>query len=226
MNFTNDWSEILGGCVDSQSFKMLSEKLDAEYKTHKIFPPRELVFSAFDLCPYENVKVVILGQDPYFNENQAIGLAFSVSGCAFGGDEMRGYKFPPSLKNIIKEVRAEMGVCAVEDGDLRPWARQGVMLLNTSLTVKAGQPMSHAKLGWDCVVNAAICALDKKDGLVFALWGSNARAYKKFLSNPRNLVLECAHPSPLSASSGFFGCGHFKKINEFLHAHGKSPIVF
>jgi len=219
MNLTNDWSSILKDCINSPEFDMLREKIDGEYSTHKIYPPQELIFAAFNLCPYEDVKVVILGQDPYFNENQAIGLAFSVTGCG-------GYQFPPSLRNIIKEVRAEMGSCAVEDGDLRPWARQGVLLLNTSLTVRAGQPLSHAGIGWDCLINSAIQALNKKCDIVFVLWGSNARSYKKFLNNPRNLVLESAHPSPLSAHNGFFGCGHFKKINEFLVARGKAPVVF
>ena len=205
---------------DSEACKPLRGNLDREYTAHKICPPREQIFAAFDLCPFENVKVVILGQDPYFNENQAIGLAFSVSGCG------SGYKFPPSLKNIIKEVRAELGGCAVEDGDLRPWARQGVLLLNTSLTVRAGQPLSHAGIGWDTFINAVISSLDKKNDIVFVLWGSHARGYKKLLNNPRNLILESAHPSPLSAHNGFFGCGHFKKINEFLVARGKSPLVF
>jgi len=219
-NLSNNWSEILKGCIESSRFKTLCSKVDAEYETQKVYPPRELVFAAFNLCPYSEVKVVVLGQDPYFNPNQAVGLAFGVPGV--GG----GYKFPPSLKNIIKEVRAELGSCAVEDGDLTPWVRQGVLLLNTSLTVRQGQPLSHAGIGWDCVVNAAISALDKKDDIVFVLWGSNARAYKKFLTNPRNLILESAHPSPLSASSGFFGCGHFVKINEFLKSRAKKAIIF
>jgi uracil-DNA glycosylase len=204
---------------NSPQCKTLREKLEEEYQTHKICPPRELVFSAFDLCPYENVKVVILGQDPYINENQAIGLAFSVSGCG-------KYKFPPSLKNIIKEVRTEFGECAVEDGDLRPWARQGVLLLNTCLTVRQGHSLTHATLGWDTFINAVIVELNKKDDIVFVLWGRPAREYKKFLTNPKNLVLEAAHPSPLSAHNGFFGCGHFKKINEFLKTRNKKPIVF
>jgi len=203
----------------SSACKTLRENVVAEYETHKICPPRDLVFAAFDLCPHEDVKVVILGQDPYFNENQAIGLAFSVSG---GGK----YKFPPTLKNIIKEVRADLGSCAVEDGDLRPWARQGVLLLNTCLTVRQGQPLSHAGLGWDTFINAVIKELDKKNDIVFVLWGGHARGYKKQLSNIRNLVLESAHPSPLSAHNGFFGCGHFKKINEFLVKRGKTPVVF
>ena len=219
MKLNNDWCEKLKNCISSPEYKALCEKVNAEYETSKVYPPRDLVFAAFNLCPYESVKAVILGQDPYFNPNQAIGLAFSVSGCG-------GYKFPPSLKNIIKEVRSEMGSCIVEDGDLRPWARQGVLLLNTSLTVRQGQPLSHAGIGWDCVVNAAITALNLKNDIVFVLWGSNARAYRKLLTNPQNLILESAHPSPLSAHSGFFGCGHFKKINEFLTSRGKKSIVF
>jgi uracil-DNA glycosylase len=223
MKFNNDWHKVLKDCIDSPEFRTLCGKVDDEYKTGKICPPRELVFAAFDLCSFENVKVVILGQDPYFNPNQAVGLAFSVQ---MYGPEKSKTMFPPSLRNIIKQVRADMGICTVEDGDLRPWARQGVLLLNTSLTVRLGNPLSHANIGWDCVVNSAISALNEKDDIVFMLWGSHARGFKKFLTNPRNLVLECAHPSPLSAHNGFFGCGHFKKASDFLVSRGKQPIVF
>jgi len=204
---------------ESPECKTLRENLVAEYETYKICPPRELVFSAFEMCDYDDIKVVVLGQDPYFNENQAIGLAFSVSGCGT-------YKFPPTLKNIIKEVRQTFGECVVEDGDLRAWARQGVLLLNTCLTVRQGQALSHAAIGWDSFIIPALKELDKKNDIVFVLWGSHARGYKKYLSNIRNLVLEAAHPSPLSAHNGFFGCGHFKKINDFLVKRGKKPVVF
>ena len=220
---------------NSPQCKTLREKLDVEYKTHKVFPPRDKIFAAFELCPLDEVKVVILGQDPYHGEGQAVGLAFSVDLYDKRGRSNLSERqitpspfvaFPPSLKNIIKEVRAEMGSCAVEDGDLRPWACQGVLLLNTCLTVRAHQPLSHAAIGWDGFFKPVIQALNQINDIVFVLWGSNARAYKKFLTNPRNLILESAHPSPLSAHNGFFGCGHFKKINEFLTSKGKNPIVF
>jgi len=218
MRLNKDWHTALSECLDSAEYKTLCNKIDAEYASAKICPPREKIFSAFDLCPYEAVKVVILGQDPYFNPGQAVGLAFSI--------EHNCPQFPPTLRNIIKEVRAELGECAVEDGDLRPWARQGVLLLNTCLTVRQGQPLSHKDIGWDCFINKTIETLNKKDNIVFVLWGANARKYKTQLTNPKNLVLESAHPSPLSAHNGFFGCNHFKKINEFLTSRGIKAIIF
>lgn len=224
MKLNEDWSEILKETIQSDWYQSFRETVDAEYELHNICPPQEKVFAAFNLCPYKDVKVVILGQDPYFNPGQAVGLSFSVE--LFGADKAK-VAFPPSLKNIIKEVRADLGSCAVEDGDLRPWARQGVLLLNTCLTVRQGQPLSHAGIGWDKFTLAVINVLAQKKDIVFVLWGSHARAYKKYLvTNPRNEILEAAHPSPLSAHSGFFGCGHFQKINEFLVKHGKAPIVF
>lgn len=220
-----DWSAVLHDCIESDAFKALVENVEDEYETKNICPPREKVFAAFNLCPFDDVKVVILGQDPYFNPNQACGLAFSVE--LYGNDKpQQKVAFPPSLKNIIKEIRSEFGSCAVEDGDLSPWARQGVLLLNTSLTVRMGQPLSHAGIGWDCVVHSVLKKLDERHEIAFVLWGSNARQYKKYIWNPRNLVLESAHPSPLSAHNGFFGNGHFKKINEFLIGRSKAPIVW
>lgn len=220
-----DWSDVLKDCLESDRFTALVHSVDSEYETNKICPPREKIFAAFNLCPFSEVKVVILGQDPYFNLGQACGLAFSIE--LYGANKPNDkVTFPPSLKNIIKEVRAELGECTVEDGDLSPWASQGVLLLNTSLTVRLGQPLSHAAIGWDCVVHSALRELDKKSDIVFVLWGGHARQYKKYIQNPRNLILESAHPSPLSAHNGFFGNGHFKKINDFLIARGKKPIVF
>ena len=232
MKINTDWNEKLSECLGSLDFKLLVKKIDKEYAEHKICPPREKVFNAFNLCSYDDVNVVILGQDPYFNPGQATGLAFSI--------ELHKYKinnaekinttpiptFPPTLKNIIKEVRSEMGSCAVEDGDLTPWAKQGVLLLNTCLTVREGHCFSHKDIGWDFLINKTIEQLNKKDNIVFILWGSNARKYKTFLTNKNNLVLESAHPSPLSAHGGFFGCEHFRKANEFLTSHSKRAIIF
>jgi len=226
-----EWSDLLHECLESDNFKALVEKVDGEYELHDICPPREKIFTAFNLCAPDDVKVVILGQDPYFNAGQAVGLAFSVE--LYGGrvknpDGTLGDKvtFPPSLRNIIKEIRTELGSCAVEDGDLRPWAEQGVLLLNTCLTVRKGKPLSHAQIGWDCLIHAVLKELDKKNDIIFVLWGGNARQYKKYLYNPRNRVLQSAHPSPLSAHNGFFGNGHFKLINEWLTKWGKKPIVW
>jgi len=220
-----DWQKVLVDCIESQKFKALVESIDGEYETKQICPPREKVFAALNLCQWEDVKVVILGQDPYFNPGQACGLAFSVE--LYGKNKPSGkVTFPPSLKNIIKEIRSQMGSCAVEDGDLSPWARQGVLLLNTCLTVRQGQPLSHATIGWDCFIHAILQKLDERHEIAFVLWGSNARQYKKYLRNPRNQVFESAHPSPLSAHNGFFGNGHFKKINTFLTERSKTPIVW
>jgi uracil-DNA glycosylase len=164
------------------------------------------------------VRVVILGQDPYFNPGQATGVAFSVgAGCT---------KFPPTLRNIIKEVRAEMGICTVEDGDLTPWVRQGVLLLNTCLTVREGTAFSHADIGWGGFIQHTIEVLNKKNNIVFVLWGNNAKKFMPMLTNKNNLVLTSSHPSPLSAHAGFFGCGHFRKINQFLVSKGSKAITF
>ena len=216
MTLNKDWRSALHDCINSREFEQLLTKAEAEYNTHKICPPRHKVFAALNLCPVANVKVVILGQDPYFNPGQAVGLAFSV--------EHTCTKFPPTLGNIIKEVRANCGTCNVEDGDLTPWVKQGVLLLNTCLTVREGQPLSHKDLGWDCFINAVIAALNQQGGLVFVLWGSNAQKYAPLLTNPKNLVLKSAHPSPLSASRGFLGCRHFSQINDFLVKNGNPPI--
>lgn len=217
-NLCSDWKQALNQVLCTNEFAALKERVEAEYKQYKVAPPQEKIFAAFNACSFRDTRVVILGQDPYFNPGQAVGLAFSVPhNCA---------KFPPTLRNIIKEVRSNLGFCAVEDGDLTPWARQGVLLLNTCLTVREGQPLSHNNLGWDLFIDATIKKLNEKDGIVFVLWGSNAKKYSPLLTNPNNLILTSVHPSPLSADRGFKGCGHFKKINDFLVSKGQKPIKF
>jgi len=218
LELPDDWQEALSECIGSPEYKMLLGKIDKEYEVARICPPRNQVFATFKLCPLNSVKAVILGQDPYFNPGQAMGLAFSVNHYC--------KQFPPSLKNIIKEVRTELGVCTIEDGDLTPWAKQGVLLLNTCLTVREGTPLSHKDIGWDCLINHVLKVLNKKDNIVFVLWGNSAKAYRPLLTNSNNLILTSAHPSPLSANAGFFGCGHFKKINDFLTSRGSKAIIF
>ena len=175
-----------------------------------IYPHPRDIFRSFELTTFDNVKVVILGQDPYHGQNQAHGLAFSVQ---------KNLPKPPSLKNIIKEISEDLKIEKRSSGDLTNWAKQGVLLLNTCLTVSPGRPGSHSHLGWQEFTDSVIKAVDTKDRIVFILWGSYARKKKKLLSNNKNLILEAPHPSPLSAHRGFFGCKHFSKTNQFLHKH-------
>ena len=242
MTLPREWKQLLTEYLNTPQARELYARVDAEYKKGGICPPKEKLFSAFHHCPPDKVSVVILGQDPYINHGQAMGMSFSInpkSNCTF----------PPSLSNIIKEVRAECGVCNVEDGDLTKWAEQGVLLLNTCLTVKQGQSLSHAGIGWEGFTRAVLAALnkgvvassgtcaenlactfseqvpEKSDArIVFVLWGGHAKKYRDLITNPKHLVLTCAHPSPLSAHNGFFGCGHFLEINKFLTSIDKSPI--
>jgi uracil-DNA glycosylase len=222
MNLINEWQTVLADCIGSGRVKRLGEKVNIEYRTHKCYPPGDLVFNALNTVPPEAVRVVILGQDPYHGAGQAMGLAFSVDPKSV----QNGANFPPSLSNIIKEVKDEFGSCSVESGDLTAWAKQGVLLLNTCLSVRAGQPLSHKDLGWEYFIEPIIEYLNTRSGIVFVLWGSNAKKYKDMLFNPENLVLTAAHPSPLSANNGFFGCNHFKQINEFLSANGQKEILW
>ncbi|MDR0384161.1 MAG: uracil-DNA glycosylase [Christensenellaceae bacterium] len=221
MQLNMKWKEALAPYRDPAAFRELFDKLCAEYKYHKICPKEDAIFRAFDLCQKENVKVVILGQDPYFNEGQATGLAFSIN-----PDDVLNKKitFPPTLRNIIQEVEAEFGSCMANDGNLDVWAEQGVLLLNTCLTVRQGFPLSHKNLGWNSFIDAVLKLLNSMDNLVFLLWGSNAKSYRPLFTNPKNIIFACAHPSPLSASMGFFGCEHFKRANEFLVKCGKTEI--
>ncbi len=183
----------------------------------KIYPPGSLLFNAFNLTPFDEVKVVILGQDPYHGYNQAHGLSFSV---------LKGTKPPPSLRNMYKEIKSDIGVAMPANyGDLTAWAKQGVFLLNTSLSVREGEPNSHAQIGWQTFTDAVITALsDKRDGLVFLLWGKFAQQKQSLIDETRHHVLKAAHPSPFSAERGFMGCKHFSKTNEWLIKENKQPI--
>jgi len=215
-----EWKELLTGYLSTSQARELYNRVNAEYARGNVCPPKDKLFSAFHTCPPEKVSVVILGQDPYHNIGQAMGMSFSIN-------PQSNCKFPPSLTNIIKEVNDEFGTCDVESGDLTKWAEQGVLLLNTCLTVKQGQPLSHSEIGWDGFTRAVISVINNLENpIVFVLWGSHARKYRELVTDSKHLVLTSAHPSPLSAHNGFFGCGHFKKINEFLSSLGKSPIVW
>ena len=212
----NSWDNVLEEEFKKEYFLKIKEFVEAEYKTKTIYPPKDEIFNAFKLCPIDNVKVVILGQDPYHEEGQAHGMSFSVR---------PGIKIPPSLQNMYKELHEELGLYIPNNGFLEKWADQGVLLLNTCLTVRSGAANSHKGKGWEQFTDAIIKAVNEQDRpIVYFLWGSNARSKKSLITNPKHLVLESVHPSPLSAYNGFFGCGHFKKANEFLKEHGVEPI--
>lgn len=207
-----DWQELLKDEFEKDYYKELKLKLDEEYKTKEIFPVEEELFSAFNLTQYKDVKVLILGQDPYHNNDQAHGLAFSVK---------EGIKIPPSLRNIYKELNADLGIEIPNTGYLINWAKEGIMLLNTTLTVRAHTPMSHSKIGWEIFTDRVIELIDEKDEpVVFILWGNHAKSKKKLIKNEKHLIIESVHPSPLSASRGFFGTKPFSKTNEFLRENG------
>ena len=209
------WQEIMKNYIESDEYKELSKKVLDEYKNYEVFPPKELIFNAIKLTPYDDVKVVILGQDPYHDNGQAMGLSFSVP---------EGIKLPPSLKNIYKELQNEYGYEIPTTGDLTCWAKQGVLLLNAFLTVRAHKPASHQKLGWESCTDEIIKVLNKKnEPIVFMLWGNFAKEKAILLNNPNHLVLKSAHPSPYSCEK-FFGNNHFIKCNEFLEEHGINKI--
>ena len=213
---SNDWLAPLTPEFAKPYYRELYKKVKEEYATHMIFPPSNEVFSAFELTPLADVKVVILGQDPYHNVGQAHGLCFSVK---------PDVEIPPSLVNIYKELHDDLGCYIPNNGYLVKWAKQGVLMLNTVLTVRAHQANSHRGIGWEEFTNAAIRVLNEQDRpIVFILWGSPAQRKKEMLNNPKQLVLTAAHPSPLSASRGFFGCRHFSQTNEFLEKNGLAPI--
>ena len=216
VSLLNDWDEILKDEWQKPYYLNLREFLKEEYRTRRIYPPMNDIYNALRYTSYEGVKVLIVGQDPYHGPGQAHGLCFSVK---------EGIKQPPSLVNIFKELEDEYGMKRPESGELTGWAKQGVLLLNTALTVREGQPNSHRGKGWEILTDRIISLVDQKsDPVVFLLWGSNARQKKALIHNKAHLVLECAHPSPLSAYQGFFGCGHFRMANEFLQKVGKEPI--
>ena len=209
----NSWDELLKNEWSEQYYKDLRAFLVSEYRTRVIYPPMDDIFNAFKYCAYEDVKVVILGQDPYYGEGQAHGLAFSVK---------KGVDIPPSLKNIYKEMESDIDFKIPSHGCLESWARQGVFLLNTSLTVRKGQPLSHRGKGWEVFTDHVISLLSAREKpMVFLLWGANARSKKPLIDRSRHLVLEAPHPSPLSAFAGFFGCRHFSRANAFLLEHGE-----
>lgn len=212
----NDWLEPLKPEFSKPYYKELYARVKEEYAQHLVFPPSNEIFSAFELTPLKDVKVVIIGQDPYHNVGQAHGLCFSVK---------PDVAIPPSLVNIYKELESDLGCYIPDNGYLVKWAKQGVLLLNTVLTVQAHQANSHRGIGWEEFTNAAISVLNEQDRpIVYILWGAPAQTKKKMLNNPKHLILEAPHPSPLSAYRGFFGSKPFSKTNAFLEANGIEPI--
>lgn len=212
----NHFKDIIEEESKKDYYKKLHEFVYKAYEEHTIFPDKKNIFAALKYTPYENVKVVILGQDPYHGLGEAHGMAFSV--CP-------GIKIPPSLQNIYKELHEELGCYIPNNGYLMKWAHQGVLLLNSVLTVQKDLPASHRGIGWEAFTDKIIEEVNKKDEpVVFMLWGNFAKSKASLITNPKHLVLTCAHPSPFSARYGFFGCNHFKKANEFLKENGKQPI--
>ena len=212
------WQDYLAIEKQKPYFKKLIEFLNERLKNTVVYPPKDAWFNAIKKTPYENVKVVILGQDPYHQPNQAMGLSFSVPA---------GIKIPPSLRNIYLELHNDIGFNIPNHGDLSQWAEEGVLLLNTTLTVEDSKPMAHADSGWEHFTNAIITALnDKTTPVVFMLWGKHAQSKEKLISNPLHLILKAPHPSPLSAHRGFLGCNHFSKANAYLEKQQIKPINY
>lgn len=212
----SSWKPVLSDEFEKDYFKKLTEYIREEYRNKKVYPPAGLIFNAFDQCPFHLLKVVILGQDPYHGPGQAHGLCFSVND---------GVEFPPSLHNIFKELKQDVGKPIPESGNLTSWARQGVLLLNATLTVRAHQAGSHQGKGWETFTDSVIHKInEQKEHVVFILWGNYAIRKGEFIDRSRHLVLTSVHPSPLSASRGFFGNKHFSRANEFLEQHGMKPV--
>ena len=212
----NDWLKPLSPEFKKPYYAELYKKVREEYSTRQIFPPADEIFTAFELTPLSEVKVVIIGQDPYHGDGQAHGLCFSVK---------PEIETPPSLVNIYKELNSDLGCSIPNNGYLTKWAKQGVLMLNTVLTVRAHQANSHRGIGWETFTDAAIRILNEQDRpIVYLLWGKPAQMKKSMLNNPKHLILEAPHPSPLSAYRGFFGCQHFSKTNEYLKENGLEPI--
>lgn len=212
----NDWDQLLADEWRKPYYQELRRLLVDEYQHYAVYPPADVIFQALKKVPYKDCRVLILGQDPYHEPDQANGLSFSVN---------RGQPLPPSLQNIYKELESDLGIPSASHGDLSAWADQGVMLLNASLTVRAHQANSHAKIGWSLLTDRIIELLGaKEDPPVFVLWGAFARSKKALIQNPEALVLESPHPSPLSAHRGFFGSRPFSKVNSYLEAKGEAPI--
>jgi len=212
------WKEVLKDEFEKDYFRSLSQTVKDAYLSRSVFPPPKLVFNAFSHCPFDKVKVVIIGQDPYHGKGQAHGLSFSVPD---------GAPLPPSLQNIYKEIKNDLGITLPPSGNLERWAKQGVLLLNATLTVEQGAPGSHQGLGWEVFTDAAIRAVsEKKEHIVFLLWGRYAQEKGQLIDSSKHLILKAAHPSPFSAHNGFFGCKHFSKTNDYLIAQGMDPIAW
>lgn len=217
MTVTKEWSDVLAAEKGKDYFIKLLSFIESERAAGKaIYPPKKETFAALALTPFEKVRVVLIGQDPYHGPGQAHGLCFSVA---------PGVRVPPSLRNIFQELRDDVNVPIPSSGDLRPWALEGVLLLNTLLSVERGKPSSHAGKGWELFTDTILQTLnDQKENLVFLLWGSHARSKSSLISTDRHCILTAPHPSPFSADKGFFGCRHFSKANQYLISHGKQPI--
>lgn len=216
MHIGNEWDALLADELKKDYYLRLREFLKQEYSTRRIYPPMNDIFNALRRTSYSDVKAVILGQDPYHGAGQAHGMCFSVK---------KGTPPPPSLQNIFKELKSDLGIDPPNHGELTAWADSGVLLLNTVLTVREGMANSHRGMGWEQFTDRIIELLNQREKpMVFLLWGGNARSKARLITNPNHLVLQCAHPSPLSAYNGFFGCRHFSKTNTFLEQHGIAPI--
>ena len=212
----NDWDEILKPYFNSKEYKKLENIINKEYKTKTIYPLKEEIFNALKLTPYKDVKVLIMGQDPYHGEGEANGLAFSVK---------ENIKIPPSLRNIFKELKDDLNIDVPKNGDLTKWAKEGVLLLNSSLTVIKDTPNSHRNLGWENLSDYIIKKLNNKETpVVFILWGNNAKEKEKLITNKKHLIIKSPHPSPFSANKGFFGSKPFSKTNTFLIENNLKPI--
>lgn len=212
----NDWDLLLAAEWEKTYYQNLRKELIKEYRNYKVYPDMYDIFNALKSVPYEDCKVLILGQDPYHGKGQAHGYAFSVK---------KGVRTPPSLLNIYKEMHEDIGTYIPDNGYLKKWADQGVLLLNTSLTVRAGEPNSHEKLGWEILTDRIIKLLnDRQKPIVFILWGRNAQSKEPFITNPNHLIIKSPHPSPFSASRGFFGSKPFSRTNNFLKSMGQEPI--
>lgn len=214
----DSWKTVLQPEFDKPYFELLTSFVRHEYQTKQCFPPARLIFNAFDSCPFDRVRVVIIGQDPYHDVGQAHGLCFSVN---------EGVEIPPSLANIYKELNRDLGKPIPSSGNLQSWTQQGVLLLNATLTVEAHRPGSHQNKGWEELTDAAIQALNKqREHIVYMLWGSYAQRKGQYIDRRKNLVLTAPHPSPLSAYRGFIGCGHFSAANRYLQSHNIPPILW
>lgn len=214
----DSWKEMLQSEFEKPYFERLTNFVRQEYSAYRIYPPGALIFNAFNLCPFHDLKVVIIGQDPYHGPGQAHGLCFSVND---------GIPFPPSLKNIFKEINNDLGAAIPDSGNLTRWAVQGVLLLNATLTVREHCAGSHQRKGWETFTDAVIKTISENcENIVFILWGSYAQSKSALIDSERHFVLKSVHPSPLSAHAGFFGNHHFSLTNEYLQAHGKEPILW